>query len=118
MKPFNLEEAIAGKPVITRNGSKVQELVFFNYKELSEPILAKIAGRSVVLHFYRDGSYFKDDEHENDLFMADPERWINIYWDENTKKSRDGGSMYDTEEEAKKNANSCGGYLTTLKLPL
>lgn len=29
MKPFNLEEALAGKPVVTRDGRDVKELFFY-----------------------------------------------------------------------------------------
>ena len=115
MKPFNLEEALAGKPVITRNGVKVEELVFFNYKELSEPILVKLEFRKVVLNFYRNGSYLEDGIHENDLFMAEPERWVNIYY----SKAQDdvlASDFYESEEEAKKCIVSTSTYQTTIKI--
>ena len=31
MKKFNLEKALAGKPVVTRDGKKVLELKIFTY---------------------------------------------------------------------------------------
>ncbi len=41
MKPFNLEEAKAGKPVCTRDGRRVEIISFENPSD-NYPILAKV----------------------------------------------------------------------------
>jgi hypothetical protein len=94
MKPFNLERALSGDPLITRGGIFVYELKLFN-----KPSDFKLAG---VLHGYIetwkiDGRYddYVGNTHDNDLLMAEkpkkkyylmldtrnypnsPERWLN-----------------------------------------
>lgn len=76
MKPFNLEEAKAGKPVCTRDGDKAR-IVCFDKKSETHPIGALIyddgAGDETFLTFKLDGRYMLDDERDSvyDLFMAE-----------------------------------------------
>lgn len=79
MKPFNLEEALAGKPVVMRDGRKVQRIV--HLPELrGYPLVAVIDGE---LKFYTDSG-----EHicssASDLLMDDdpPKKcvgWVNLW---------------------------------------
>ncbi len=69
MKPFNLESARAGKPVVTRNGQPVPELHCF-CSALPYPLYAVIGSSgSVALNYSRDGTYGPSPEF--DLFMAE-----------------------------------------------
>lgn len=45
MKPFNLEEALAGTPVITRDGIPVKQLTYFKDVKNHYPILGIVEGR-------------------------------------------------------------------------
>lgn len=93
MKPFNLEEAKAGKPVCTRDGRRVEILSFEN-PNANYPILAKV--------FFDKNDYeeFTFTESENlfvaikgseaDLMMVEDETEIPSLWtqsctEENTK---------------------------------
>ena len=80
-KPFNLEEAIAGAPMVTRDGRKA---VFLAYdEELDRKIICKVYDDYTEAEtFLDDGKYFKDrSESRYDLFMATQKKtvWVNFY---------------------------------------
>ena len=69
MKPFNLEQAKAGLPLVTRGGRNVLEIVFLN-AEVAFPILALIEHDKDSKTFTNGGGYSPAGEGVNDLFMA------------------------------------------------
>ena len=72
MREFNLEEALAGKPVVTRDGTKISEIHYFKTMEIHEyQLLAILEGR--IEYFLKNGKYYDGCENENDLFMVDDE---------------------------------------------
>jgi hypothetical protein len=91
MKPFDLEAAKAGKPLITRGGSKVQFIAVAPEAHEDTRLLVLRNGR--VLPLYIDGTYdiFPTD---SDVFMAPEEItvWLNCY--------PAGVSSYSTKEKA------------------
>lgn len=95
MKPFNLEEAKAGKPVCTRDGRRV-EIISFEHPIKGYPILAKVFfGRDDYeeFAFTESGTFFvADKESEADLMMTEdeteieiPSLWTQSCTEENTK---------------------------------
>lgn len=81
MKKFNLEEALQGKPVVTRDGRKVSQLVHFKdvYEEYS--VYAVLAGE--LEKYTKEGKFLESASgpHSYDLFMESAKRegWVNIY---------------------------------------
>ena len=76
MKPFNLEEAKAGKPVCMRDGRKV-EILKFDLALDRYPLVAvvkRVNGSETVDQFTADGKYYADDQTDSlsDLIMAEP----------------------------------------------
>jgi hypothetical protein len=79
-KPFDLERALAGDPVVTRHGKSVTQLKKFD-----------IRGRCVLLGVFdgqlaswlENGCYYSSGEWPYDLFMAPKKRtvWVNLYGD-------------------------------------
>lgn len=89
MIAFNLERALAGEPVITRDGHEVYELVKFDSTH-SYPIVGVIDG---LLHRWTiDGKEFShhsgECESSLDLFMKPKENviWVNVYKDRDSEK--------------------------------
>lgn len=71
MKPFNKEEALAGKPVVTRGGEPVTELKFFNGGDY------KLAGvvKGSLETWAESGKFVDGASVSNwDLFMATTKR--------------------------------------------
>lgn len=84
MKPFNLKEALEGKPVITRTGEPVTQLFLFDCED-NLPLMGVLNNE---LHsFTKEGkwSFYKHNVYDADLFMASEEKqvFINIYKDSN-----------------------------------
>lgn len=95
MKPFNLEEALAGKKVVTRDGREVTEIyVYQTVNRTEEEALSAVVNGRIKLYY--DGGHFliSHKEHINDLFMADDEMYVYVY---DTVIS----SVYDSLQEAK-----------------
>lgn len=113
MKPFNLSDALAGKPVVTRNGRTVSKVVLVD-ETLQFPLVAVINGK--MFAHDRQGQYFTTAETENDLFMASTKKsvWVNVY--------DEGGKLgvskvkYDTQEECLRNITRKGKYIKTIEI--
>lgn len=100
MKPFNLQDAINGKPVITRAGDS---LTFGAYiPQANGYKLFMLRPDGVVLRYNENGIYICNDiESPMDLFMAPTKRtvWVNLY-------GRELESVcHPTEEDADKHAS-------------
>ena len=117
MKPFNLEEAKAGKPVQTRDGRDVRILTFD--KKGDYHIVALINHcRSEDVIVYRDnGITSANFDSDYDLFMKaeKKEGLINIYRGYN-ENSRSAGIVFYTESEALAHGKNSINYVTTIKV--
>jgi hypothetical protein len=102
MKPFNLEEALAGAKVITGCGEPATDIAYFPSENSVYKVGAVINGG---VRFFTVDGHFRDKKHDFicDLFMAPvkSEGWINIY-----KSRKLGYCVHKTEEEAQ--ASSSG----------
>lgn len=81
MKPFNLKEALEGKPVVTRNNLSVTQLTLFETDNIY-PLRAVI--ERCVCEFTTGGLFHNEAlDHKYDLFMATEKKsiWINVYLD-------------------------------------
>lgn len=81
MKPFDLKAALAGEPVVTRNGCEVSQLIHFQLENNSAPV--RFVCKDVILACSDKGRYnvYSEVEHFYDLFMAPKKRtvWINLF---------------------------------------
>ena len=100
MKPFNLEEAKAGKPVCTRDGHSVR-IICFDAKRGNYPIIALVEnkGEEVVVSYNLDGRYCNDNNDELDLFMA-PEKHEGYGWLSRNDIYSMFATIYKTKEKA------------------
>jgi hypothetical protein len=78
MKPFNLEEALAGKPVVTRRGVEATQLHLFQIDHVY-PLSAVVEGE--LIQYTIKGEFRSDYESGWDLFMASESKflWINLW---------------------------------------
>jgi hypothetical protein len=102
MRPFSLEEALAGAPVQTRDGRTVAQLVKFDFS--FGP--ARLAG---VIDDHRVGVWLADGldctfgNSQNDLLMAPVKKmgWIARFGYAHCSKSYVVGQVHESEDEAK-----------------
>jgi len=82
MKPFDLEKAKAGHPLVTRDGRKAR--LVGHVPEAVEPyrVYAYIEGQSCAYSFWESGN-MGGGTNDEDLFMAPNKRegWVNVYGD-------------------------------------
>ena len=107
LKPFNLEEAKAGKPVYTRDGHKAR-IICFDFRDVEEIcclIAAVDYGKAEKIYYYDScGKYRGGDSSKYDLMML-PEKkegWMNIYG----YNHKVGALIYNSKEEALNNKES------------
>lgn len=100
LKPFNLERALAGDPVVTRIGAQVHNIAHFPSAHYGRIVAQIDDDNNPPSLFYPDGSYSNGGTSVNDLFMAPKTRtvWVNLYitTDGNYGKM----SKWNTEQEA------------------
>jgi hypothetical protein len=115
MKPFDLEKALAGEPVVTRSGSEVLDIAYFPNKEGIYKVCAIIDGDTEW--YTTDGNYYQDKtESYSDLFIKEPliESWVNLYQSGSEIIT---GASYKTEELAKQMIKSTTvDYIKTIKI--
>lgn len=117
LKPFNLETAKAGKPVITRDGRKAR-LIAVDLNNKTYPLAAVIEnnGEENEVHNYTsDGLATYGTLNDADLMIITEKKegWVNVY------KECDGERVerfvYKTEKEAFDNAEP-DNYIATVKI--
>ena len=114
MKPFDLEKALAGAPVVTRIGKEVTQVVFFN-ASTTFPVRAVIDG--TIYSYTTAGARFGG-VNDLDLFMAPVKKvaYINVYRPnhdstDSTDRTQGLGVVLGTKIHATKeaaNANASG----------
>lgn len=100
MKPFDLEAALAGAPVVTRGGRPVTQLVTFDITG-SDRLFGVVDGR-IVRCWKVDGNYYSKADNDLDLFMPSEKRtlWVNLYPSVTNLSAAIAGGVYESEEHA------------------
>jgi hypothetical protein len=93
LKPFNLERALAGDPIVTRDGRKVTEIYYFKTCTEVNCIVCIIDGEKLC---YRINGEWSIQEHKLDLFMAPKTKKVYFYIN---KHSIDGKHYYVTNAD-------------------
>lgn len=104
MKPFDLEAAKAGAPLITRGGFRVTFGCHFPQIKDFESIACLVEGDREIKKFSITGSYRANvKDHLFDLFMAPQKvtRWVNFY------KKGSNALCFESASEAKVSADTC-----------
>lgn len=104
MKPFNLEAALRGEPVVTRGGHKAK---IIGYVPEAQPAFRLVVfvedNNRIPAVRTESGRVWDDEEMNGDLFMAAKKRtvWVNLY--------KDGTYYFHNSEKA---ANDAVGDLS------
>lgn len=70
MKPFNLEAAKRGDPIITRRGGKARFIAHVPEAHKGWNVVAFIEGDTIITFFEENGARWSSSESSDDLFMA------------------------------------------------
>lgn len=114
LKPFNLKEALAGKPVVTRKGKKVTHISDIG-SNIQHPVsyVTEKHSASSPYHVNRSGGFLSCDT-EYDLFMAKEKvtRYVNLFKSFSGNVIT-GSRVYKSEVEAR-GAAVLKNYITTV----
>ena len=69
MKPFNLADALAGKPVMTREGRKSGTCIFYAEEACENSKIICVFETGAVFPYYKDGTYTNSSS-AHELVMA------------------------------------------------
>ena len=105
LKPFDLEKALAGAPVVTRDGRKVLEI--FAFKRLiallgvsEQPVMALVEGDDSPVRFTVNGNYFSSSASSDyDLFMGVEVMYAALLVVNGVYSLAQGRNLYKTPEE-------------------
>ena len=100
LKPFDLEAALQGAAVVTRDGREVNEVVYLKTRSGNLKVIAVIDG--LINAYDTSGKYYTslEEGHVHDLFMKPTQvtKWVNIYKHDDEYWS--GNLLFDTKEQA------------------
>lgn len=93
MKPFDLEAAKRGEPIVTRDGRVVKFVAYVPEAVFPHRLVVLVDG--FIVRLYETGVTYTNCDSESDLFMAPKKRtvWVNLYPDSHN-------SHWRTEEAA------------------
>ena len=120
MKPFNLEQALAGAPVVTRNGLPIVELKYLQTTG-NLAVVRKDDGMLISYFIPCSGKLSNTTDYATDLFMAPAKKegWINIYTGNSTTHGHTVDyTVFETKDLAQQAAgNRCiVTYIATIKI--
>ena len=122
MRPFNLQEALAGKPVVMRNGDRVKAIYYIK-EFIKRPVLAipDYEDEGTDSQFVSENGSFNNDgkEYDWDLFMYEEPRiyYANVYMTYNGAMFM-GSTLFDSKEDAESLPNKTGGYIKTIEVTI
>jgi len=127
MRKFNLERALAGDPIICRDGSKVIELKYFDNEIFGCQLIGIVEQKNNIrfLHCWSDQGEDFNIEGESllDLFMAPTTKtyYVNLYF--NPSYGCAVGKTHETRESAqdsipKDDQDGLRGYLKTIEFTI
>lgn len=103
MKPFNLKAALAGSPVVTRDGKPVKIVAYEPEASPGSHLIFRLdEPGSAVRTCHESGLYFRGGKSDLDLFMMLVKKtvWVNAY-----PNGTCGPAWYESQEEADKGAS-------------
>jgi hypothetical protein len=117
MKPFNLERALAGEPVVTRDGKKVVEIIHLSSMRNERNVLAVFENDCML--YTHNGTCIFNEPHYSDLFMATEKEkksvWVNVYEDKFSDEFTL-GIQHKTLESATNNIRGNEDYIKTIQI--
>ena len=117
MKPFNLEQAKAGKPVVTRDGRPARILAFDRKGPNRIIGLVTHIDFEVAYYWFEDGRASADFDLNYDLVMKSEKKegWINLFYG-SLGVRRAVGAIHDNKDDALRSKEGNDYYITTIKV--
>ena len=116
MKPFNLEKALAGAPVITREGRKVVR-IFYAEEACENSQVICVFETGAVFPYYKDGTYTNSSSaHELVMAPTKKEGWVVMFHNNSQKDFIVGTKIWASKEDAEIWYKGCEGIFAIAKI--
>lgn len=116
MKPFNLEQALAGAPVITREGRKVVR-IFYAEEACENSQVICVFETGAVFPYYKDGTYTNSSSaHELVMVPTKKEGWVVMFHNNSQKDFIVGTKIWASKEDAEIWYKGCEGIFAIAKI--
>lgn len=117
MKPFNLEKALQGEPVVTRDGRDVTSISYIRKSDYP-PIVEAFIGKDKFI-YVPTGRHFLYGDSPLDLFMKSKTEkyYLNIYKEDIASGIKHTGNLFRSYEVARELACS-SSYLKTIEIEI
>jgi hypothetical protein len=115
LEKFDLERALSGDPVITKEGKEVTQLTCFKDVLHRDCVYGVVSNQ--VQCWEIDGSYFlNESDSKHNLFMKPKENtiWVNVYKNISGKLYTNG--QFDSEQQAKLHSGDWNNYVKSVKI--
>jgi hypothetical protein len=119
LKPFNLERALAGDPVVTRDGREVTQLIVFNIDyQMTYPVHG-VCNKD-IMQWTKEGKWTvsRREPTNTDLFMKPKKKtyWVNVYKYPNNGGVNVSGTYTNITDAIK--SSSAGDYIKTISFDI
>lgn len=115
LEKFNLQDALNGRPVVTRDGNPVKIAGYNTDAEEASKLCGWSCG--IVLSWTENGNYYVDEDSPDDLFHPVEEKQPRTFW-VNEYSYGIGFSTFTTQEGARTIGQMSQRYITTHKITI
>lgn len=117
MKPFNLEQALAGAPVVTRKGCPIVEL---KYMQTTDNLAVVRKDDDMLISYFIpcSGKLSNTIDYATDLFMAPTKKegWVGMFYNNSQTDFIVGTKIWASKEDAEIWYKGCEGIFTIAKI--
>lgn len=116
MKPFNLVDALAGKPVMTREGRKVVR-IFYAEEACENSQVICVFETGAVFPYYKDGTYTNSSSvHELVMAPTKKEGYVVMFYNNSQKDFLVGTKIWASREDAEIWSKGCEAVFAIAKI--
>ena len=116
LKPFNLEQALAGAPVMTREGRKVVR-IFYAEEACENSQVICVFETGVVFPYYKDGTYTNSSSvHELVMAPTKKEGYVVMFHNNSQKDFIVGTKIWASKQDAEIWSKGCEAVFAIAKI--
>jgi hypothetical protein len=116
LKPFNLEQALAGAPVMTREGRKVVR-IFYAEEACENSQVICVFETGVVFPYYKDGTYTNSSSvHELVMAPTKKEGYVVMFYNNSQKDFLVGTKIWASKQDAEIWSKGCEAVFAIAKI--
>ncbi|WP_042298993.1 hypothetical protein [Paraburkholderia kururiensis] len=121
MKPFDLEAAKRGEPLVTRDGRKAVFIAHVPEFDKAHRVVCRIERIASPVTYYEDGRALHREPNGSDLFMAPKKQtvYLNVYGNSGLFAQRNNSAaVFQTKADAQINADNNAAGIVVRAVPI